>query len=118
MTECVREVDTVARLGGDEFVVMLGELDSDKVVSMAQAHAVAEKIRASLALPYQLAVVGTDQPDSTVLHRCSASIGVALFVNHEANQADILKWADAAMYQAKEAGRNAVRFYQPPERNR
>ena len=118
LTECVREMDTVARLGGDEFVVMLGELDSDKAVSMAQAHAVAEKIRANLALPYQLAVVGTDQPDSTVVHRCSASIGVALFVNHEANQADILKWADAAMYQAKEAGRNAVRFYQLPERNR
>ncbi len=50
MTECVREVDTVARLGGDEFVVMLGELDSDKVVSMARPDAVAEEIRASLVL--------------------------------------------------------------------
>ncbi len=52
-----------------------------------------------------------------VAHRCSASIGVPQFVNHEANQADILKWAYAAKYLAKEAGRNAVRF-QPPDRSR
>ncbi len=50
MTECVREMDTVARLGGDEFVVMLGELDSDKVVSMSRPDAVAKGIRTSLAL--------------------------------------------------------------------
>ena len=62
--------------------------------------------------------VGADQPDSMVVHRCSASIGVPQFVNHEANQANILKWAHAAKYLAKEAGRNAVRFYQPPDRSR
>ncbi|MBP9149430.1 MAG: hypothetical protein KBG00_11670 [Rhodoferax sp.] len=52
-----------------------------------------------------------------VVHRCSASIGVPQFVNHEANQANILKWAHAAKYLAKEAGRNAVRFYQAPDRS-
>jgi diguanylate cyclase (GGDEF)-like protein len=113
LTECVREMDTVARLGGDEFVVMLSELDTDKAVSIAQAHVVAEKIRTSLALPYHLAVVVTGQTAAVVVHQCSASIGVAVFVNHEATQTDILKWADAAMYRAKEAGRNAVRFHQP-----
>lgn len=112
LTGCVREMDTVARLGGDEFVVMLSELDADKMVSVEQAHLVAEKIRASLAMPYHLVVSTTGQLNATVVHHCSASIGVAVFVNHEASQTDILKWADAAMYQAKEAGRNAVRFYQ------
>jgi transposase-like protein len=44
--------------------------------------------------------------------------GVVLFVNHEANQTDLMKWADAAMYQAKDVGRNGVQFYCSPERNR
>jgi diguanylate cyclase (GGDEF)-like protein len=111
LTDCVREMDTVARLGGDEFVVMLSDLDADKVVSIAQAYLVAEKVRVSLALPYLLMAATAGQVVSKVEHHCSASIGVVVFVNHEANQTDILKWADAAMYQAKDAGRNAVRFY-------
>lgn len=114
LTECVREMDTVARLGGDEFVVMLNELDADKTISTTQARGVAEKIRASLALPYCLTVMATEPMGSKVEHHCSASIGVAVFVNHEASQTDILKWADAAMYQAKDAGRNTVRFYEAP----
>jgi diguanylate cyclase (GGDEF)-like protein len=48
-----------------------------------------------------------------VEHHCSASIGVALFINHVSSQSDLMKWADAAMYQAKVAGRNVVRFYEP-----
>jgi PleD family two-component response regulator len=47
----------------------------------------------------------------TVEHRCTISIGVVVFINHEGGQDDILMWADAAMYQAKEAGRNLIRFY-------
>jgi diguanylate cyclase (GGDEF)-like protein len=112
LTECVREMDTVARLGGDEFVVMLSELDPDKAISINQARVVAEKIRTSLALPYHLTVVTTGELVSNVKHHCSASIGVAMFVNHEASQNEILKWADTAMYLAKDAGRNTVRFYQ------
>ena len=49
--------------------------------------------------------------ETTVEHHCTASIGVVLFINHEASQEDILKWADMAMYQAKEAGRNMIRFF-------
>ena len=110
LTECVREADTVARLGGDEFVVMLGELHADAHQSIAQAHTVAEKIRLALAETYFLSVTQADHPEATVVHHCSASIGVAMFVNHEVSATDILKAADAAMYRAKNAGRNTVRF--------
>ena len=111
LTECVREVDTVARLGGDEFVVMLSELHGDLHQSIEQAHAVAEKIRLALSETYFLSVAQTGHPAITVAHHCSASIGVAMFVNHELSATDILKAADAAMYQAKNAGRNTVRFH-------
>ena len=108
---CVREMDTVARFGGDEFVVMLGELHTGRVESTEQARVVAEKVRASVAAPYLLAVSAAGLPGSTVEHHCTASIGVVVFNNHENTQAEILQWADAAMYRAKDAGRNTIRFH-------
>jgi diguanylate cyclase (GGDEF)-like protein/PAS domain S-box-containing protein len=108
---CLREVDTVARFGGDEFVVMLGELAIDKAESTEQARGVAEKIRFNLAVPYFLTQTQPGKQDIAVEHYCSTSIGVVVFVNHEVGQTDLMKWADAAMYQAKDAGRNAIRFY-------
>ena len=110
---CIRETDTVARFGGDEFVVMLNELNSDRTLSIRQAEVVAEKIRNLLAEPYLLSVKREGQPAAMVEHLCTVSIGVSLFINHEAAQDDLLKWADAAMYQAKDAGRNSIRFYDP-----
>lgn len=117
LTECLRAMDTVARFGGDEFVVMLCELDANQTLSTDQAAAVAEKIRASLAEPYFLTVPQPGQASVTVEHRCTTSIGVALFLNHESDPSDIMKWADAAMYQAKDAGRNAIRFHDPSPRD-
>jgi diguanylate cyclase (GGDEF)-like protein len=115
LSECVREMDTVARVGGDEFVVMLSELHADRHASTKQASGVAEKIRTSLAVPYRLVVSRPDQADAIVEHYCSASLGVVMFVGNEISQVDILKRADAAMYQAKDAGRNTIRFYAPAE---
>jgi diguanylate cyclase (GGDEF)-like protein len=112
VTTCVREMDTVARFGGDEFVVLLGDLDADIDRSTAQAASVAEKVRLSLAQPYLLAVTLPDQCDTTVLYHCSASIGLVLLLNHEASQAELMQRADAAMYQAKETGRNRVLIYE------
>jgi diguanylate cyclase (GGDEF)-like protein/PAS domain S-box-containing protein len=110
---CVREADTVARFGGDEFIVMLGELSSDREASVVQAGVVAEKIRASLSRPYALTLPDeSGEGARTVEHRCTASIGVVLFINHEASQDDLVRWADMAMYQAKEAGRNRVHFFE------
>jgi diguanylate cyclase (GGDEF)-like protein len=111
LTRCVREIDTVARLGGDEFVVMLSHLQADHAASRAQALHIAEKIRLALASPYQLTFKHGDFQGKVVTHHCTASIGVALFFNHEASEDDILSRADAAMYAAKEAGRNVIRFH-------
>lgn len=110
---CVRQIDTVARFGGDEFVVILNELDADKNAATSQARIVIEKILASLSEPYVLTVNFDALPESTVVHQCTASIGVVMFINHENNEHDILRWADKAMYQAKEAGRNQICFYDP-----
>jgi diguanylate cyclase (GGDEF)-like protein len=104
-------MDTVARYGGDEFVVMLSELTADKAESTVQAGIVGEKIRALLSEPYHLPVRNDGQAEILLEHHCSVSIGVVLFTDHQASQDDILKWADTAMYQAKEAGRNTVRIY-------
>lgn len=113
LKKCVREVDTVVRLGGDEFVVMVGDLNADKAASNTQAGSIAEKIRAALAEPYRLTVKHDGQADAMVEHQCSASIGVVLFIDHEGSQEDFLRWADAAMYQAKETGSNLIRFHSP-----
>lgn len=111
LKHCVRETDTVARFGGDEFVVLVSELEADKTDSAAQARLIAEKIRSSLAQAYLLTVKREDDSDTTLEHHCTASIGIALFLDHAAGQDDILKWADTAMYQAKEAGHNLIRFH-------
>ena len=111
LKSCVRRMDTVARFGGDEFVVVFSELSADKAESTAQAGAIAEKIRITLARPYLMTVKAADGSETTVEHDCTASIGMVLFINQEASQSDILKWADTAMYQAKEAGRNLIRTY-------
>jgi diguanylate cyclase (GGDEF)-like protein len=83
---------------------MLCELDADKAESASQANRVAEKIRGALAMPYRL--VG--KPGETIEHRCTASIGVVLFANHEATLDEIIKWADLEMYRAKDEGRDRV----------
>lgn len=105
---CVREVDTVARFGGDEFVIVLTELTADKSDSINQASVVAEKIRVALAQPYFLKLLKSNTAETTIEHRCTTSIGMVPFINHETSPEALLKRADMAMYQAKEAGRNQI----------
>jgi len=104
INSCVRSSDTVARLGGDEFVVLLGELSESEDSASEQVLKIAEKISKSLSQPYNL-----DQ----FIYNCSASIGVAMFRDAGMTIEELHKRADAAMYQAKNAGRNTVRFYDP-----
>ncbi|OYU43618.1 MAG: GGDEF domain-containing protein [Burkholderiales bacterium PBB4] len=99
---CVREADTVARLGGDEFVVVLEDLSEDAMDAASQAEVVGKKILSTLNAPYRLA--GRE-------HRSSPSIGITLIGEAVQSVDDLLKQADLAMYQAKAAGRNTLRFF-------
>ncbi|MFY9261360.1 MAG: diguanylate cyclase [Gallionella sp.] len=113
LNTCIRKTDTVARFGGDEFVVMIGELTDDKPLSMTHAAFVAEKICQTLAAPYRLRIAQKEGDAFWVEHLCTASIGVVLFRGHQSSHEDVLKWADMAMYQAKEKGRNTYHIYEP-----
>jgi len=104
LVKCVREDDTVARLGGDEFVVMLVGLSENSQEAAAQAKSVGGKILALLNQPYMIA--------GCVQHG-TPSIGVTLFIDVVDSVEELLKQADIAMYQAKGAGRNTLRFFDP-----
>ncbi len=106
---CLRETDTVARFGGDEFVVLVTELSSDAEQAREHATRVAEKIRTSLAEPYRLSVERAGQ-HLHLEHHCTASIGLVMCRGQHLSDAEVLKAADAAMYEAKEAGRNQIRM--------
>lgn len=109
---CLREMDTVARFGGDEFVVMLGELDVDHEKSLNQAKLVAEKIGTVLRETYYLLRKQEGKPETRIEHHCTSSIGIVLFPQPGASQEDLMRWADTAMYQAKQNGRNQIHFYE------
>lgn len=101
---CVRETDTVSRFGGDEFVIMIENLGLDERTAAAQAELIGEKIRAELNQPYQL---------RDFEYHSSTSIGVCLFYGNELQIDELMKRADAAMYQSKRSGRNVLRFFDP-----
>ena len=98
LTNCVRTEDTVSRLGGDEFVILLSE-----IALLEDAALVAEKILKAIKAPIEI-------KGNTL--NISASIGIAV---HQTNSShdlhELLKQADAAMYAAKDAGRNGYRFH-------
>ncbi|MCK9389073.1 MAG: EAL domain-containing protein [Sulfuritalea sp.] len=104
LTNCIREGDTVARPGGDEFVVMLEDLSELSEEAAAQSEAVGDKILAALNQSYPLA---------GHKHHCTASIGITLFNDHLNSVDELMKRADLALYQAKAAGRNTLRFFDP-----
>lgn len=104
LSGCVRKGDTVARLGGDEFVVLLEVLCEHAETAAAQAKEVGAKMLNSFNQPY---IVGSHENHST------PSIGITLFSGDTKSIDELLKQADLAMYQAKAAGRNTLRFFDP-----
>ena len=104
LKSCVREGDTVARLGGDEFVVLLENLNGGTIEATEQSGVVGSKILTVLSKPYQL--------DSHEQYG-SASIGVTLFgADRKETVEELLKRSELAMYDAKAAGRNVLRFFE------
>ena len=97
LRSCIRDCDTVARLGGDEFTIIV-----DDIVEVQDAAVVAQKILDTLSQPFNL-----------FNHEVfiSVSIGLTLYPNDDENADNLLRNADAAMYRAKEYGRNNYQFY-------
>jgi diguanylate cyclase (GGDEF)-like protein len=93
----VREVDTVARLGGDEFVIVLCGMRDEE-----DAFKVAEKVVADMARPFRILGLPLD---------LGVSVGIAMYVGEEINADELVRRADAAMYEAKAAGRGCYRLY-------
>lgn len=98
LLECVREQDTVSRQGGDEFIVVLSDAGSEG------AELVADKIMQHITQPYII-----EQHDL----RVTASIGIAVYPDHAQDSESLIKYADVAMYQAKESGRNCFLHFDP-----
>lgn len=98
----VREEDLVARLSGDEFVVVLTVLDQDMEIAALKAGEISEKIRSLICVPY--------------LHeelelRVTCSVGVVIYPDKNNSVHELLRYADTAMYQVKETGRDAIEFF-------
>ncbi len=104
LQDCLRESDFVARLGGDEFVVLLENLGSEIELALKTSEDIGEKILKVINSPYLL---------KKYKYHCSASIGITLYGQNEVSVDELLKRSDTAMYQAKDAGRNKLRFYDP-----
>lgn len=100
----LRDGDTVSRLGGDEYVIIAEKLGTDISSAAIQADVIAEKCRAALEQPFK---AGSEEAG----HNCTTSIGITLFLGSETDLNSVLKQADVALYQAKNAGRNAIRFF-------
>jgi diguanylate cyclase (GGDEF)-like protein/PAS domain S-box-containing protein len=102
LRESLHADDTMARVGGDEFAVILPELGDTAVSAASKAETVAERMRATLIRAFDLKVDAV---------QTSPSIGIAIFFGDEVASSELLKRAETAMYRAKSAGRNCIRFF-------
>lgn len=98
MTRALRQCDTIARVGGDEFVVILEEVQGTR-----SAQSMAEQLIRTIQQPITL-----DETDVQV----GCSIGIAVYPADGKNATELIEHADAAMYAAKEAGRNQSAFFE------
>ncbi len=104
LKKAIRGSDMAARLGGDEFVILLGQLDFDMSLSARNAEKVAQTILHEINKPFEI------KGQSFYV---SPSIGITLFPAEDDTPATLLKQADAAMYRAKENGKNSIHFFHP-----
>ncbi len=104
LRNCVHEDDTVARQGGDEFVVVLEDLGDTPEDAAARSEEIGQRILSVLREPYE---IGGEA------HHSSLSMGVTIFSGVRESVDELLKRADLALYQAKDAGRDTLRFFDP-----
>lgn len=104
LTGLIRKEDVACRLGGDEFVLLLCSLGENIVSASSQAQTIAHKTLDILQEYYEL---------EGERHQISCSIGVVMFPENERDSHDIIKYADIAMYQAKDEGKNTVKLFAP-----
>ena len=112
LESCMRKGDTVSRMGGDEFVVIIEGLD-ETILLEKQVETVAKKIITHLSEPYLLTHESNTDKPKAIQYQCSCSIGIALFSEQAITVDELIKQADTAMYSAKAAGRNTLRFFDP-----
>ena len=105
LTQCVRADDTVCRLGGDEFVVILRHVSSREDLAMTVNQRLIPALRQNANV------------DGNALN-VSCSVGVALYPDDASEQSELMRLADAAMYEAKAAGRDTSRFFSVETNNR
>lgn len=98
----LREMDTAARLGGDEFIVLIPDLGTNAENALHALTLIADKLHKSISEPVNL---------NGISHTTTSSIGIALFSDKTQGTNELLKEADLALYQAKAAGRNTIRFF-------
>jgi diguanylate cyclase (GGDEF)-like protein len=101
LKESVGTEDTLARFGGDEFVILIEDIGDNEEDAIGNTTKIANKILSVLSIPFYI---------SEYKFKISGSIGIALF-SKDAKADDLLRYADAAMYTAKDAGRNTMRFF-------
>ncbi len=104
LKQCVRTEDTLGRLGGDEFVVLLEDLTHDTNHAATLVETITRKILFAIKQTYHL---------NGHNHHSSSSIGICLFKGNKLSVDEILRRADVAMYEAKQAGKNTLMFFDP-----
>ena len=104
LQKLLRESDMLGRQGGDEFILVIENLGTDKLDAIQKIDQLCQKILAHMCRSYDL---------EDFKYFCSMSIGTTLFLGKQSSVSEVLKEADLAMYQAKEAGRSAYRFFEP-----
>lgn len=106
LRQAVRVEDTVARQGDDDFAVLIEDIGEDQEAAITHAELIANKINADLSQPYHLG-------GRSEVHYATQSIGITLFCGNDTPIDGLLKQAEVALYQAKEDGRDVIRFFNP-----
>ncbi len=104
LRDCVPEDETLARHGGDEFVVVLKDLGADPQEAANRAEEMGQTILAAIRAPFDI---------DGQQHHTALSVGIAIFRGVRESADELLKRSDLAMYEAKAAGRDTLRFFDP-----